>query len=107
MTELEEFKELLKEDWCSFSYGDVSLDLKGNDIPLWKFITSTIGDEHRWYTIMNVVTQGPSGKYYRWSYGNGATEEQEDMWIDDGVGTEPVEVRQVPKVVTIMEYEPV
>ncbi|PBC38563.1 hypothetical protein CJ179_38885 [Rhodococcus sp. ACS1] len=81
----EDYKELCREDydWDGF-----------------ETIDRHEGDTLRWEQVITLITRGPSGQLYRWTYHEGLTERQEDAYYDDI----PVPVKPVEKVVTITEY---
>ena len=46
-------------------------------------VVETIEDEpRRWSRAVSVITRGPSGTHYRWSFDQGLTEMQEDSVLD-------------------------
>lgn len=57
------------------------------------------GDEGRWVRWMTIVTQAPSGTYYKWEYARGLTENQEDE-VDSTV----TEVKPEDRTVVIREW---
>lgn len=96
MTELDVFKELLKEEWSEFRWADGSDNYDG-----FETLEEIEAGDSRWGTYMDVITKGPSGQLYKWSYFSGATEMQENERMDEDV----VPVVAVEKQITITEYK--
>lgn len=93
MSEVENLKGLLEEDAVSWSY-------RCSDESGWKTIDRIELDSGRWTKHVQVITQGPSGKLYRWDYEEGLTEYQDDLYEDFSIE----EVVPVEKIVKIIEY---
>lgn len=70
MTEKEQLIELLKEDWGALTYGEVDG---------FHFVDLIEGEDRRWSRTVEVITETPSGEFYRWEYEHGLTEYQEDI----------------------------
>jgi len=60
-------------------------------------ISNTEGDEHRWYTIRELVFEAEDGTHWQVNYMDPASEMQEgqDRWINDPMKAFMVEKREV------------
>ncbi|MGW1739988.1 hypothetical protein ACWCPQ_14380 [Nocardia sp. NPDC001965] len=98
MTEIEQLKQLLKEDWREVTWGANA-----------GFVTvaEVDGDEGRWYRHVEVITRGPSGQHYRWEYEQGLTEYQDSTGPGEYGDPNVTPVRKVTRMVeeTVWEVE--
>lgn len=60
-------------------------------------------ESRRWSRAVTLITQGPSGAYYRWGYDEGLTEMQDDERYSDDV----VEVTRHEELVPVVNWKAV
>ena len=73
MNEAEALKQIIEDD----SYALISVDDKVEGFTTADVVSHGSG---RWNEYIEVITAGPSGKFYSWSYEKGLTESQEDSF---------------------------
>jgi hypothetical protein len=83
VSELETLKALLDKDWNALT--DVGVTVDG-----FQTVDCIGGGQTRWHEIMEMITRGPSGQNYRWTYGRGLTECQEEPLEPDTRQITPV-----------------
>ncbi len=99
MSEIEALDELLdKEEYIYvLAYEDNTKDG-------FKTIKREELDRTRWGVVMRIITEGPSGKLYAWTYEEGATEMQDYMEYYPG---DIKEVKAITRQITVTTYQEV
>ncbi|CRH91224.1 Uncharacterised protein [Chlamydia trachomatis] len=81
MSEIEDLKKILDEDWSALTYD-------GETVDGFETVSCEVTGRRRWEENMTTITRGPSGQLYLWEWVRGLTELQDDsgpMEVDSPV----------------------
>lgn len=98
--EAAQLRALLASSSSAWPYQDgryLDLTDEGGELAGFETVHVEEGDEGRWQRTMHVVTRGPSGKHYAWTWSRGLTESQDSSYWDEPV--QLVERHEETKVV--------
>jgi len=101
---LQELKEILTEDYFALKYeGD---ELESEIDPEKSFVTVKLTSQgkRRWTEGFEVITKLPDGRFFRWEFEEGNTEDQENIGPSEYGEPELTEVFEHKKVTVVYEY---
>lgn len=95
-TEIDALKAILTEDYSAL--GGVGEECDG-----FETVAEETIESKRWHDVIQVVTRGPSGQHYAWTWWCGLTEEQESEGpADHGMVLTPV--HPVEETITVTKW---
>lgn len=100
-----ELVSALKEDWYDLMHEGDEWDLEDGTSLKTVFFDSVY--KGRWETSWEAVTELPDGRYFRWEYSLGNTENQENTGPAEYGDPELVEVAPHEEVVVSVKWLPV
>jgi hypothetical protein len=86
--EAAQLRALLASSSSAYPYQDgryLDLTDEGGELAGFVTVSEEEGDESRWQRWMHMVTRGPSGKHYAWTWRRGLTESQDSEYWDEPV----------------------
>lgn len=91
------FLKELENDWMELTY-------EGEGFDGYETVKTIEGDNLRWTRPVEVITRDPEGNFWKWSYEEGLTENQEHIGPCYYGEPEVVQVEPVEKTIVVTEW---
>lgn len=96
-----ELMNLLKEDWLDIAQQGECAVLDSGE---YRTVETIEVGESRWQDHYEAITKAPDGKFYKWEYALGKTENQDHSGPNEYGDIKLTEVQRREKVVTTIEW---